>query len=181
MTEKFQKLLKNKKKKLTREQLYEEILKDDTMETGSKNQIKTNFNSKSQNASKMNGEETREEQPNEKRVFEPKKENNNYHTSSEKKEEAKPQSKLTKEQVNEKVNARKGELENSVKDFIIKAKDNEKKLKEESDSYPGNKEKQLAWKDEENKNRQKMKQMEKNSKSELEQYEAKLIKDNNLQ
>ena len=55
------------------------------------------------------------------------------------------------------------------------------KLKEESEKDPENKEKEAAYKDEENKNRQKIEQMEANNKKELEEYEAKLLKENNIQ
>ena len=181
--EKFQKLMKSNKKKLTKEQIYEEILKDDE-------DFDTN-NTQSRNQSKVNDEptgETKEEQTYDKdqttmnnNQTSPKKEKveeQKIQNSSPKKEEKKF---LTRDEVNEKVQQRKGELENTVKDFMIKAKDNEKKLKEESEKDPENKEKEAAYKDEENKNRQKIEQMEANNKKELEEYEAKLLKENNIQ
>ena len=143
MMEKFQKLMKSNKKKLTKEQIYEEILKDDE-------DFDTN-NTQSRNQSKVNDEptgETKEEQTYDKdqttmnnNQTSPKKEKveeQKIQNSSPKKEEKKF---LTRDEVNEKVQQRKGELENTVKDFMIKAKDNEKKLKEESEKDPENKEK----------------------------------------
>lgn len=191
MLNKVQKLMK-KNKQLSKDEFYDKVFKeeDNISKQGNKNTINDEENMNGDNDQQMvdnnnnNNNYTQEDNKQEegKRTQEL---NNQKQGSGDKKDDKafvtqNQKNYLTKDQVDKKVEVRRGELENSLYDFTIKSQAKEKALKDEMNANPSDNVKKAAYENEKKKNEETVSQMKAKNKSELDTLEKNLLEENKL-